>query len=188
MTDENLKIKINKELDTLGDSFIILINANSKDYFDSVLETLKFMTDRGMGGVYLTSARPYNYILKSFEKYNIDPKNLFFIDTISCMAGKSAGEQGKCVFIENPSALEEVGMWTSILMDRIGNKNKVLIIDSLSTLLIYNESTALTKFSQMLINRLRLQGSSGIFTAIDTEVHEGFQNALTALCDKIIKL
>jgi len=188
MNDKNFKINLCKDLGSLGDVFIVLLNANSKDYINSVLESLKFITDKGMGGVYLTSARPYGYMTKHFERYDIDTTNLFFIDTISCMAGKSPGEHGKCVFIENPSALEEVGMWVNSLMERIEMKNKILIIDSLSTMQIYNDIGTLTKFSQQLINRLRIRDESGIFTTIDTEIHEGLHNTLASLCDKTIKV
>ena len=188
MTDENFKIKLNKELDILGGNFIILLSTNSKDYFNSVLETLKFLTDRGMSGVYLTSARPYDYMMKNFEKYNINTENLFFIDTVSCMAGKFPGEHENCVFIENPTSLEEIGMWTDTLMKRLKIENKFLILDSLSTMLIYNDATSLKKFGQLLINRLRLHESSGIFTSIDMEIQGGLYEALSALCDKTIKI
>ena len=104
------------------------------------------------------------------------------------MAGKSPGESGNCVFIENPSALEEVGMWTNVLLERIGSKDKFLIVDSLSALLIYNNVEMLKKFSQFSINRLRLQGASGIFVSIDMEIAEGFYDTLATLCDKTIKI
>ena len=188
MTGENYKIKLNEDLAKLNDEFIALLNTNSKYYFDSVLESVKFMTDKGMGGVYLTSAHPHDYMMKVFERYNIETKNLFFIDTISCMAGKSPGESGNCVFIENPAALEEVGMWTSMLLERVGSKDKFLIVDSLSTLLIYNTVEMLKKFSQFSITRLRLQGASGLFVSIDMEIDEGFYDTLATLCDNIIKV
>jgi len=188
MTGENFKTKLNNELSGLGDKFIILLNTDSKYYFDSVLEALKFMTNRGMGGIYLTFARPHNYLTKTFKKYDIDAQNLFFIDTVSCMAGKSPGEQGGCVFIESPSSLEEVGTWTEILMGRIGMGSKFLIVDSVPTLLIYNEVGMLKNFSQLLINRLRLHGESGVFASIDMEIPVSFYETLSALCDKTIKV
>ena len=188
MTNENFKIKLNKELSSLGNEFIILLNTDSKYYLDSVLETLKFMTDKRMGGVYLTSARPYGYMVKKFKEYNINNENLFFIDAISGMVGKSPGEDGRCVFIENPTALEEIGMWTNTLMDRIEVENKFLIVDSLSTMLIYNDVGALKEFSQFLINRLRLAGVSGIFTSIEMEIQMDFYGMMVALCDKTIEI
>ena len=188
MSNENFKIKLNRELSSLKDPFIILLNTNSKDYFDSVLETLKFLTDKGMGGVYMTSARPYNYLTETFRKQDIETRNLFFIDTVSCMAGKSPGEQGRCVFIENPTALEEAGMWTDTLMDRVGTENKFLIVDSLSNLLIYNDTGTLKRFSQFLIDRLRSQRASGVLASIDMEIPESLYEALNDLCDKTIEV
>jgi len=187
MNSENINIKINKELETLGDEFIILLTSKPEYYFDSVLKTVKFITDKGMGGVYITTSRPYRFIKNRLEEYSTDTENLFFIDTISCMAGESYGERERCVFIENPTAIEEVGMWIDILMDRVNTENKFLIIDSLSTMLIYNEITALKEFSQFLISRMRLTGTSGVFASIDTET-QNICGVLSTLCDKTIKV
>ena len=96
MTNENIKIKINEELCSLGDEFIILLNSGPEYYFDSVLETVKCITNKGFGGVYITSSHPYRFVKNQFERYDIDTENLFFIDTISCMAGEHSGERERC--------------------------------------------------------------------------------------------
>ena len=62
MNNEKIKIKISKEFESLGDEFIILLTSRPEYYFDSVLETVKFITDRRMGGVYITTSRPYHFI------------------------------------------------------------------------------------------------------------------------------
>jgi len=188
MNLKNFKSQLNNELNSLGKESIILLNTNSKYYPDSVIETLKFMADRGMIGGYLTFARPYDYLIKIFKKYNIDDQNLFFIDTVSCMAGKSPGKQGRCMFIRNPSALGDIRMWTDTLMGGIEVKNKFLIIDSLPNLLIYNGVRILEKFTQSLINHLRFQRANGVFASIDTEIPVDFYERLAGMCDKTIKV
>jgi len=188
MNDKNFKIKLDKELNNLAEKFIILLNTDPEYYFDSVAETVKFMTDKGMRGIYVTSARPYGYIERKFRSYDINTQNLFFIDLISCMAGKSAGEVGNCIFIENPVSLDEIEMWINILMERDDAKNKFLIIDSLSSLLVYNRPMSLKKFTELLVNYLRRYGVNGIFTTIDSEKHEVFQEETEMLYDRTINL
>ncbi len=189
MTDEQFKIKLDKELNNLADKFVILLNTDPEYYFDSVAETVKVMTDRGMTGIYVTSARPYGYIVQRFKEYNINTQNLFFIDLISCMAGKRAGEEGNCIFIENPVSLDEIEMWINTLMKRNDAKNKFLIVDSLSSLLIYNRPLSLKKFTELLVNYLRRYGVNGIFTTIDSEKHEVFQEEMDIiLYDKTINI
>ena len=50
MNTEKFKIKINKELSgsCLEDKFIILLAVKSKYYSNSILEAMKFMTDKGV--------------------------------------------------------------------------------------------------------------------------------------------
>lgn len=186
--DFNFKLKLNEELSKLDTNAIILLEVKSEYCFDSVLELIKFLTEKGMSGVYLSVTRPYRYIIKKFDENNIKKQKLFFVDTISCMAGKSPGEFGECIFLESPSAIQDIEIAIENSMGKIKDENKFLIIDSLSTMLIYNDAKTLEKLIEMLVRRLRTNKSGGIFVSIEGEITDNFREKLKELCDKTIKV
>lgn len=190
MNDKNLENQINKELNQLEKKSIVLIKSDQKYYSVSVINTLKFILDKGIGGVYISTLFPYYYIQDKFNKYNIDTQNLFFIDTISCMAGESPGEHGRCAFIKNPKTLEDVLSWSSTMIDRLGTKNKFLCIDSVTNILIYNDLKTLNKFSKSLIDCLRSKESGGftLLYLVGDGAIGGFYKPMDNLCDKTIKI
>ncbi len=189
MNFETLKTKINEELGMLEHKFIILVNMEPEHHTDSVLEIVKFMTDREMGGIYITSLNPYHYMKRTFKEYHINAKNLFFIDLLSCMAGSTPEMKDGCAFIETPAALEEIGFWVNKLMQKIDAENKFLIIDSFSTLLIYNNHAAVEEFNKSLIDEMRRMQSISVFasTSTDLENRNDFYTELAKLCDRMIK-
>jgi len=188
MSAEDFKARLNKELSTLDSKHIVLMNIESEHYSDSIFETLRYMTGKGMGGVYLTSARPYDFLSKKLEKDGIDTKNIYFIDTVSCMIGDPPGEMGNRVFIKSPAALDDIEIWAYRLLEKIDAENKFLLIDSVSNMLIYNDAGKLAQFSKSLVNYLRSRKVSGVIASVVGEIEAGFHNVMTDLCDRVIKI
>ena len=111
---------------------------------------------------------------------------MVFIDCISSMAGECREDSKECIFIENPASLEDMVMHVSTLLDKIESGEKFVIMDSLSTLLMYSSTNSVKKFSLFLVNKLRSDGVKGIFVFIEREVPGDLEKALSAMCDKVI--
>jgi len=181
MSDVNNQIK--KEFGTLKSNFLVLLNVNAENYFEAVMKSASIMSKRKKG-VYVTVTRPCRFILKEMKKRNINTDNILFLDCISAMAGESGNEFFTC--IENPAAIEEISMHINSLLNKIESDEKFLLIDSLSTLLIYNSIDSVKEFSMFLTNMLRLKGVDGILVIIEKEAPEDLKQILIAMCDKVI--
>ena len=179
-----VKDKIEKEFESLGDNFVLLLDANAKNYFEAVMEVLALMLKGKKRGVYVTASRPYRFISKEMQKRGVDTSNMLFLDCISAMAGECSDEI--CTYVENPAALEEISMHMSYLLGKIDSDEKFLIIDSISTLLIYNSINSVKEFSMFLINKLRLDNVNGVLVIIEKEAPEDLKQILIAMCDKAI--
>ena len=143
------------------------------------------------GGLYKppipTITKPFESIFDDYSNL-INNQNIIFIDCISHAAGISK-EKSNCIYIESPSQLE------SILLEIMNSykntddkKNKYLIIDSLSSLVIYNDAPLVTEFFTHLINRTRLSDITTISLTIEEEMNDNIRKILYLKSDKIIKL
>ena len=188
MNIEDLKDRLDKSLGTLDGKHIIMLKSDSKNYSDSVFETLRYVTGKGMGGVYLTSALPQEYISEKLEKYGINTENLYFIDTVSCMMGSTPGERGRCALVKSPGSLDDIEMLAYKLIDKIEPEEKFLLIDSVSNLLIYNDACKLVKFSESLIKYMRSKKIRGVIASVAQQLDEGFHRDIAMFCDIIIKI
>jgi len=179
-----IKDKIKCEFEAIGNSGLVLMSLQAESYFETAMESAAFLSGKNQKGVYVTSSRPYLYLSKEMQRRGINQDNIFFIDCISAMAGERGG--GACTYVENPAAIEEISMHIRSLLDRIESGEKFLILDSLSTLLIYNSKNSVKEFAMFLINKLRLEGVNGVFLIIEKEAPEDIKQILIAMCDKVV--
>jgi len=182
---DGLKERISNAI-TVNQSVGILLPGNN--YSDLTQALFEYMRSRPEDAwVYLSITRPYDNIVKDFKDIP-ERKNIKFIDCISRAAGIPPNEQG-CIYIESPSLLEKVILEiTDIFRDLEDDVNKYLIIDSLSSLLIYNDTSLVTEFFTHLSNRTRVLGIHTITLVIEEETDENINKTLYLKSDKIIKV
>ena len=179
-----IKEKIKDEVESLTNKFIVLLDTPAENYCDTAMCSADFMVGKGKTGVYVSASRPYRFILKEMQKRGVNLSNLLFIDCISRMAGEHPC--GECSYVENPSALDEISRHITSLLDKIESNEKFLIMDSLSTLLIYNSANSIKDFLTFLINKLRLEGIDCIILVIEHEAPPDLKSELVGMCDKSI--
>jgi len=181
----DVKDQIKKEFKALKSNFLVLLDTHAENYFEAVMEIAGLMSEEKTG-VYVTASRPYRFISSEMQRRNINTDNILFLDCISAMAGEHSSGNEKCIFVENPAALEEISMHINSLTSRIKSDEKFLIMDSVSTLLIYNSTNSVKEFSMFLINKMRLEGLNGMLVIIEKEAPEDLKQILIAMCDKTI--
>ena len=79
-------------------------------------------------------------------------------------------------------------MHAEMLLEKLQTENKVLFLDSLSTLSMHNDIDALKEFLHFLINKLRINGIGGIFIYSDDTSTENIKETVAMMCDKTIKI
>ena len=63
---------------------------------------------------------------------------------------------------------------------------KVLFLDSLSVLLIYNEANTVAKFSNFVLNKMRSLGIDTIILALESDVKKDVLKQISSFVDDII--
>ncbi len=133
---------------------------------------------------FVTVSKTYDYLSKTF-KDGTRTTNVKFIDCISRAAGIS-DVSPNCIYIESPVMLEK--MILEILNNFKGMKrdlDKYIIIDSLSALMIYNESDIIREFVSLLMNKSRAENIHVVSILVEEEMDA---HKLIQLNDKIIVL
>lgn len=182
---DKIKDKIKEEIEVLGSKFIVTLDTPAEKYCDTAMDSAEFMLGKGKKGVYVTASRPYMFMLREMQKRGVNIDNLVFIDCISCMAGEHTFRE--CDYVENPAALDEISMHIASLLDKIQSNEKFLIIDSLSTLLIYSSANLVKDFLTFLINKLRRDGIDCIILIIEKEAPPDMKKIIAGMCDKSIE-
>jgi hypothetical protein len=126
---------------------------------------------------YISLNKPYKTLLKNFE--NIDANKIFFIDSVSGRVGKDEN----VVFVSSPKALTELSITITDVMDR---EFSTFLLDSLSTLLIYGDTSAAIKFTHFLISKARMKNRKFIFTFLEEDSKKELMKDLNMFVDKVI--
>lgn len=159
-------------------------------YYDDIKQVLfEFLNDKPSNYcVYVTITRPYQTIANQFGELVTDSNNIKFIDTVSRIAGISKSE-GNCTYIESPTMLEKLGLEITNHFKKADDKTeKYLVVDSLSTLMVYNEPEIVTKFFYYLINIARTRNIHSAYLVIEEEEVDKHIRKLINLTDKIEKI
>ncbi|MEM4258421.1 MAG: hypothetical protein QXL17_04630 [Candidatus Thermoplasmatota archaeon] len=133
---------------------------------------------------FVTISNTYDYLVKKY-KHITELPNVRFIDCISRVIGISELDK-HCTYIESPTMLEKTAL--EIINSIQTSKNegdKYIVIDSLSALMIYNDSEIIREFVYFLMNRTRAENVHLVTIVIEEEMDT---DKLIQLNDKIIVL
>ena len=182
---DSLKERISKAITVNQSVGIILPGNNYSDLIQAFFEYVQSKPEDAW--VYVTITKPYENIVKQFGNIS-EVRNIKFIDCISRAAGISTVDPN-CIFIESPTMLEKLGLEIINIFKEVDEKvNKYLLLDSLSTLIIYNDPEIVTEFFYHLANKSRARNIHTISLAIEEEEVDRYLNKLIYLNDKILKV
>lgn len=179
-----------KELKKVKKKEIVLILSTEKKYLKTNLKILDILTNSlKEKGIYVTVNRPFDSLTELLEKNKINTKNIFFIDAITLTVVGEAKEVPNCLFINSPNSLTELGIALGEAFKAMKTKtDRFIFFDSLSTLLIYNQSKSVTKFAHFLTGRMREWKIKGVLISLQKNVDEKLIAQVSQFCDRIIEV
>ena len=164
----------------------MLILVNAEKALKSTVRTIKLLTKEGKG-IYVTLNRPYDSIKEILKKNNVDTSKLFFIDCITESASGKSRRTKDCLFISSIKNLTELSIAITQAIHLLSKeKNKFLYLDALSTFFIYHSAPTVTKFSHLLMSKLKLELLTSIFLSVESEMDERIKSRIISFCDKVI--
>ncbi len=166
-------------------SEIVLSLIKPEEYFKGVVAILR--RSRSKRVVYITTSKPYKSLVTSLRNNKLDPDAIFFVDCISKTIREKVDEATpNCVFLESPQSLNEIGIAVSESVKGMDG-DRILLLDSLSTLLLYNDAVVVGQFSNFLIGKMRSLGVDTIILALESDTDTEVIQRIKAFVDEVRK-
>lgn len=164
---------------------IVLLETGLDAFSKSVSFIMKgLIKDNDMEGIVIAINRPYKKITSELKEDNIDFSKISVIDMIS--TGEEDTDTVK--YLKSAEALSDCSMIVTEFSDKMKSNKKFIFVDSISTLLIYNNERSVAKFIHHLTTKMRMSGMGGIFCLIKGQVDLKIRAEIGQLFDKVVSL
>lgn len=144
----------------------------------------------GKGAIYLSITSPPEDIKKNFNRFNKDitqfetQNSFLFID---CYPRPHTGDKQFSAPVHT-SSLTDFGMVLSEASQAMSLDQAVVILDSLSTLMLYSDPEQVIKFAVNQASKLKERGWTGIFIVEKGVNDEKIENSLKFLLDGVFEI
>lgn len=174
-------------LDWRTDSEIILAITAGDTYNEAVLEMARAANNRFRRGVFITTNRPYDTLRRHLDEGDIKLAGYAYIDCISGLTGLTPANRPDVQFIDSPTMLEKAAMRADQLLRRAGD-DRVLLLDSLSTLAVYNGDETVAELAHNMITKLRMQQCPAVFLVVESQAEARLIASVAAHCDRMVRI
>ncbi len=134
--------------------------------------------------VYVTVNKPFSTLIEGFQKAKIETSKIFIIDAVSPRGGLRTGN---AVFIGSPKELTNISITTTSTIKKLKTA-KVLIFDSISTLLVYNKLKIVKEFVHFITNEMKNLKVTFVMSCIKEMTDEKTIGELRAFVDDVIEI
>ena len=137
-------------------------------------------------GVYVTFNKEAEELKKELGKEKIDISKILFVDGITKKRNSLVKDSGNIMYIQGPTSLTELSL---VLTSATNNGGfDFILMDSLSTLLMYNKPEIAERFSHYLITKIKDYELNTILLSIDEDKSNKIIGILSQFCDGVIKI
>ncbi|MCK5023009.1 MAG: hypothetical protein KAS04_02455 [Candidatus Aenigmarchaeota archaeon] len=164
---------------------VILVLVPNTKYSEKIIEISKMMSNVSKRICYVSLNRPYKTLVNDFAKKKINIDEFFFIDAVT-KGVKDEESTDQVVYVSSPKALTEL----NITMKKVLKVGKIesTIFDSLSTLLVYEGSANVVRFSHSIVSLFRTLGTKGVLVALKEDVKSEVVKDLNMFVDEVVEL
>jgi len=177
------------KLETLEPGSAIALKFDIESYFDVITTiTDDFVDDKGMNVIYETSTIPAGSILELLKAMEISLDPLNFVDAVSYMTMGADSRSLGVTFVESPTMLENIMLKIEYLLKKHPADQNTVVLDSINSLAIHNDTKILAEFLHILISSLRAHDCYTIILSVAEQESEDIDNILAMVCDDIIEV
>ncbi|MGC9167131.1 MAG: hypothetical protein ACP5GR_05780 [Thermoplasmata archaeon] len=169
------------------ETFSLVFNISS--YFEGIKDLLNVFTkDKKISVIYISSTIPSKNIVNLLEIYGIDLKNIYFVDTISSIMMASDYSNPNTLYVESPTMLETIMIKTEYILEKYIKGDVAIIIDSINTLAVHNDSKILSEFFHLFATLIRSKNAYFIILSIKDQNTQDIKNIMSIISDEIIEV
>jgi archaellum biogenesis ATPase FlaH len=182
-----MDLKIQRTFDSLPQKYCIILTEKPSDYGMLTPRLVKYFVNKGMKGVYVTVNKNTADLLDAFRAENIRINNILFIDAVAGLTGVGKIEGESFNYVDSPKDIVGLSILIEKAVASIGEGKKFIIVDSVSTLFVYNKERVVERFIHSLSGKIRAWKAKGVFILAEATSEE-IVNVLSQFCDRDIIL
>jgi KaiC/GvpD/RAD55 family RecA-like ATPase len=180
--------ELKKQLAGFPDRTAVSVITDLDNYVPVLKGVVGFASENGIKCIYVTCTIPARVVLEQLAGTNVNPDNIFFIDSISHMVGSSADDRAQTLFVESPTMLEGIMIKVDTWLKKLKDSKKLVFLDSVSTLAMHNDGPLLSEFLHYFITNLRGRGIRVVVLSVAGQVPDEVETVLRLVCDETVIL
>lgn len=157
-----------------------------KDYPDQINELVKVLEKDYNKILYVSLNRLYNPLKRKLTQLGVNTSKFVFVDCVTKTAVPQPEETADCIYTSAPNALTEISI--AITKSIQTYYPDIVLFDSLSTLLIYENVMTSSQFVHSLTNKMNAFGVNILFTILDGDKEQPLVKDLNMLLDHVVKI
>lgn len=169
---------------------IIMVELPADSYFESSSDSVKLLTSKGFGGIYISFQRPFKNIASLLKQKGTNLDKLIFIDaatSIGSIGGKSQQSGPRCIHISPDIDVDELVRAIYTSLPKLKSKKKFVFLDSLTTIALYKPLSEILRFSEFLVRMVKKQEvESVIFNVAKDLAQKKFIRDIGMHADEVI--
>ena len=168
---------------TIKGNQIIVFVVQSKSYSKQLESITRAAVGIKNGLCYVSLNKPYKVLQTGLKNAGVPVENIHFVDAVSSKVGSMTPDDN-VIFVSSPQALTEL----SISINKcLGLKDMgIVLFDSLSTLLVYEEASSVVKFVHSIISTLRNKSSKAVFLCLKEDIKTDLIKDISMFADKVV--
>jgi len=185
---DDAALVVGKKLEEVGPAVAMALQLPMARYFDVLRGLVEFAHAKGLKTIYITAAVPASTILATFEALEIDTRDVSFVDCISQMIMSEREASGKIIYVESPTILENIVLKVEYLMRKVGPGQRLVVVDSINSLALHNDTKMLSEFLHVLISSLSPHDAYPVVLSTEEALRPETREMLGLVCDTIVDL
>jgi hypothetical protein len=162
---------------------VVLVSLDPVSYQQGVMDALKYFSERFGMGLYITLNKPCTTLQGFFAKGGVPPKRIVFLDSIT----KTTERQTEsCVYLGRMRELTDLCIALAKLISE-RPEFKFVLLDSVSTLLIYNDTKSVARFCHSVTEKVRSLGLPAALILVEVGEGKDVVAQLAQFCDAYVK-
>ncbi len=162
MVEELVGKSLSEAIEKHKHGAVIMMELSEEAYFRANLASIKFLTDNGFEGVYISFHRPFRNLSSLLANQGVDINRLLFIDVATAFGMETQDRDPKCVSISSKIDIDELVRATYTSVPRLKGNKKFIFIDSLTTITLYKPLSETMRFSEFLLRTVRKNRAENI--------------------------
>jgi len=189
VAEDSIPKEVADKLSSLPEASAITMRLKADQYFDTIQGMLdRFAAKKELEVVYVTSTIPSQSIIGALEVLEIPLEHIWFVDCISQIMMAQAKRHPHAIVVESPTMLENIMLKVEFLLGKHPDRSALVVLDSINSLAIHNNTKILSEFLHILVNNLRARGAYTVIFSMQEYETEEIRNMLVLVSDETVEL